>query len=205
MYRSTENRNIALFGGAFDPPHVGHALAIRQILDTNLFDQVWVAPTSIRPDKVSSADDADRKEMLRLLIKDLFQDEPVVLASHLIDHPGELRTTIDELRYLKQRHPKHVFSVAIGRDQAEALPHWNAFDELRLEAQFLILVRDGAPVTIPAGINATILDPSSVAWMNLSSTEIRNRLLSESFIEGMVPHVVERYITARQLYRKEKQ
>jgi len=195
---------VALFGGAFDPPHVGHALAIRQILDTALFDSVWVVPTSIRPDKVSAASDEDRQALVQALIDEMFPLEDVQLRTHLLDAQGKLQTTIDELRYLSKTYPECDFTVAIGRDQAEKLSTWNAFEELTDIARFLVIARDGKPVELGEDIDATLLNPSSVAWMAISSTDIRSRLRANKDIEGMVPRSVLDLITNRHLYHKEE-
>lgn len=200
MQKKKEKRSIALFGGAFDPPHFGHALAIRQILDTGLFQAVWVTPTGARPDKVSRASAEDRRAMVKVFLQELFVNEPVVLAEHLLDADKPLPTTIDELRYLARVHPDTRFSVAIGRDQAEALERWHAFEQLARMAHFLVLTRDGVPVSIPKGVEATVLDPAGAAWMNISSTDIRARLRDHRSIAGMVPRGVLRIIERKHLY-----
>lgn len=196
---NSKQKKIALFGGAFDPPHVGHALAIRQILDTARFDAVWVVPTGNRPDKQSLAEGEKRLHMASLLVSELFSDDPVYLKDHLIRE--SLPTTYDELRHLYAAYPNHRFSVAIGRDQALALPKWHRYEELRHIAHFLVLVRDGRPLPKSLDAQADIIDPDSVAWMNCSSTEIRRRLHNNLHISGMVPGVVERFIRKEGLYR----
>lgn len=198
-----QEKHIALFGGAFDPPHFGHALAIRQILDTKRFDEVWVTPTGTRPDKTSRASTQDRRTMITLMLREVFTKEPVVLASHILDANGALPTSIDEMRFLTKMHPSYRFTIAIGRDQAEALPTWNDFEELRQETTFLILARDGAPTHLPDGVDAIVLHPDDVAWMNISSTHVRNQIRAGAFIEGTTTGAIERYIAEKQLYRKE--
>lgn len=198
-----KQNTIALFGGAFDPPHVGHALAIRQILDTGMVDAVWVVPTGKRPDKESTASGEARLHMVSLLISELFANDPVFVKDHLIHEA--LPTTYDELQYLAKTNPNHRFSVAIGRDQALALTGWHHYEELRQIARFLVLVRDGRPIPDMSDAQADIIDPDSVAWMNCSSTEIRKRLAENIHISGMVPGAVERFIRKEQLYQTRSQ
>jgi nicotinate-nucleotide adenylyltransferase len=204
MPSRTTPRKIALFGGAFDPPHVGHALAIRQILDTGDFDEVWVSPTGSRPDKVSVAPGADRIVMVQGMLTDVFAGEPVKLVTHLITERLLLPTTYDELQYLTETYPGHTFTVVIGRDQATQLPQWSRFMELQRIARFLILARDGRPALIPEGVAANVINPDDVAWMSLSSTEIRNHIRGNIPVAGTLLPGTLRYIKEKNLYKRKE-
>ena len=202
---NSKQKKIALFGGAFDPPHVGHALAIRQILDTAQFDEVWVIPTGTRPDKKTVAGGQERLAMVSLLIETMFSEEPVYPKDHLIHGDKALPTTFDELRYLQQQYPSLAFCIAIGRDQALVLQNWHRFAELRQLAHFLILVRDGRPIPEQLPADTQVIAADTATWMNCSSTDIRNRIAKNKPISGLVPPVIQRYITKRQLYTTRKE
>ncbi|OHA47651.1 MAG: hypothetical protein A2806_03475 [Candidatus Terrybacteria bacterium RIFCSPHIGHO2_01_FULL_48_17] len=195
---------IALFGGAFDPPHLGHLTAIRQIFDAKRFDGVWVVPSGMRPDKQSHASPQDRLAMTRLLVKHGFDThEPVFVKTHLVDAPDSYPFTIQELEYLKTQHPNTAFTVAIGSDQAQALHQWHNPEKLCALADILVIVRDGRPTTISFPCNTTILDPKDNIWLNISSTELRWRIAHEKPIFGLTLLPIAEFIDNKKLYTKE--
>jgi len=189
--QQTNPKQIALFGGAFDPPHVGHAAAIRRIVQSARFDEIWVVPTSIRPDKHSVASDTDRKAMCKLLLEHFFSVEDpeqgrraersIHLATHLLDRPGQYPTTFDELVYLRDTYPSVAFTVAIGSDEAAILNRWHRVKELMRTTPFFVFPRPE----------------------HISSTRARELLAQEASVAHLVPEPIVRYIQNHHLYRKE--
>lgn len=199
----TETRKrVALFGGAFDPPHFGHALALRQLLDTKRFDEVWVVPTGMRPDKQSLASPQDRLRMAELFCGSVFpQNGPVLVKSHLVDDPNAYPVTAKELAMLQGLHPDISFTVAIGPDQAGVLDTWETGEKLAERVDFFVVARDGRPAHVPKGFRARLLDPKKALWANLSSTDIRQRLKANQSISGLTTQSVIEYIEKHNLYR----
>ncbi|OHA53696.1 MAG: hypothetical protein A2991_02180 [Candidatus Terrybacteria bacterium RIFCSPLOWO2_01_FULL_58_14] len=193
---------IGLFGGAFDPPHLGHGIAIRQLLDSGLFDEIWVVPSGFRRDKQSVANPKERLEMTERFIRSLFfTEEPVKIRSHLVERPDTLPFTVDEIEFLKEKYPDATFTVSVGPDQARVLDFWHRAKDLFALVDFAVLVRDGRPGNIPKGCRATILDPGANPWMDISSTELRRRLKEGRSVSGLTPLPVIEFIAKRGLYR----
>lgn len=203
MSRNRRKKRVALFGGTFDPPHIGHGVAMRQILDTGRFDEVWVVPSGIRYDKQSIASPLDRLHMTRLLVRHSFlPHEKITVQPHLVKNPTGYPFTIKEIEFLRKKYPRATFTVAIGPDQARVLRHWHRAEKLFKTVDFLILVRDGRPAHVPAECRATILDPEDAIWMNISSTQLRHRLKKGQSIAGLTPLAIVKFIERKKLYTK---
>jgi len=196
---------VALFGGTFDPPHIGHMVAIRQILDTKKFDEIWVVPSGVRRDKRSIAPPHDRLTMTRLLVKHAFpplENVKVLVKSHLIKNPDAFPFTIQEVEFLQKKYPGLRFTVAVGADQAQVLQYWHNAEKLFGMLDFLILARDGRPANVHPKCRATLIDPEEAIWMSISSTQLRRRLAHGHSISGLTLLPIVRYIQKRKLYRR---
>lgn len=197
-------KKVALFGGAFDPPHIGHVVAIRQILDTKKFNEVWIVPSGTRRDKRSVASPKDRLAMTRLLVKHAFaprENVKVLVKSHLIKDPDAFPFTVQEVEFLKKKYPKALFTIAVGADQAQVLQYWHNAEKLFQLVDFLILARDGRPANIHPKCRATLIDPDLAIWISISSTELRKRLGRGNSISGFTLLPIVRFIQNKKLYR----
>jgi len=119
-------KNIGVFGGAFDPPHIGHVnLAVRAAELLGL-DKVIVIPTGVSPHKTASATAyADRFAMAKLAFA---QYEKFEVSD--IESTGEVNYTVDTLRELNRRYPTSELYLIIGGDMLASFDKWRDYGEI---------------------------------------------------------------------------
>jgi nicotinate-nucleotide adenylyltransferase len=181
---------VALFGGTFDPPHVGHTMAVAYLLAAEEVDAVWIEPVAHHPlDKQPTAFE-HRRAMCDLAFGWL--DDRVSIRDDEVDVAGQGRT-IDLLRHLKARHPQTCFRLVMGSDQLADRHRWLAFDEVMALAPPIVLGRPG--YADAAGFEAAVDLPA------ISSSEIRAALGRGDSVQGQVSVTVLDYIERAELYR----
>ena len=175
----------AVFGGSFDPPHIGHLTIVGEILATNQYAEVWVVPCGVRSDKISHAPPEGRLAMVQLAITAAFPaDERVHVSSLEVDH-GQTIHTYDLLQHIQKARPRNQVECCIGEDLLNALPSWYRGDELVSEFKFLVLDRGASRLgeAIPTGLRFDRLSDclerlgdGPLSRVGCSSTLIRKRL-----------------------------
>src|SRR5712692_673727 len=114
---------IALFGGSFDPPHVGHLLAAAYVLGTEPIDELWLVPVFEHPlGKKLAAPFEHRVELCRKLAASL----PRARVSRAEQESGEART-VDLLEWLHRKHTGTKFALVLGTDLNAERPQWKSF------------------------------------------------------------------------------
>jgi nicotinate-nucleotide adenylyltransferase len=137
----SQEMQIALFGGSFDPPHVAHQMACLYVLATQDIDEVWMIPCYQHPFDKRSAPFSHRVAMCRLAAA-LLGDR--VRVSTVEEELGGHSYTLRTVKTLMARHPAHRFHILIGADLVRERERWYGWQELRELAPFLILGRAGA-------------------------------------------------------------
>lgn len=195
-------KRLGLFGGTFDPVHVGHVAMVRRALEWGL-DEVVVVPCRQSPHKPVRdgvplpTDGAHRWEMLRLGFEGV---AGVSFSRCELDRegPSYTRDTVAELRLTR---PGGEWVLILGADQLPALHRWVGFDEWAPGMWFLIFGRPGCAPDIgsPAlrGLRAAVIRDFEIP---VSATEIRERLRRGEAVEGLLPEGVEAYIRRHGLY-----
>ena len=180
---------VALFGGSFNPPHVGHQLVALYVLETAAVDELWFVPCWRHPFDKALEPFADRLRMCEMAAAAL---GPRARVSDIeAQLGGEESPTLLTIKGLQARHPEHEFVLVIGADLEPELPSWYGAEELRRSVRLLVVGRGG------------FAGGSAVAMPAVSSTEIRSRLRAGEAVEGLVPRSVGHYISQRGLYAKE--
>ena len=175
----------ALYGGSFDPPHVGHQMACLVLLSLFEVKQVWMLPVFQHPLGKPLTNFAHRVAMCRKLLLPFGQH---AVVSSLEKTLGENRTYEVVLR-LQKRFPKRRFCLAVGADVLAEAPKWHRYRDLEKLLPIVVLGR------------ATYVTASPLVEIpNISSSEVRERLLGGQAISGLVPASVAAYITEHQLY-----
>ena len=175
---------IALFGGSFDPPHVGHVLAAHYLLATEPFDRLWLVPVHEHPlGKKLAASFEHRVELCRLAVKDLARVE---ISTAEEDLGGEGRT-VDLLEHLVARYPGTKFALVLGTDLVAERPLWKRYDRIQELARIVPLQR--------AGYAGEALLPE------VSSTQVRALLKAGQDVSHLVPRAVLQAIHAAGTYR----
>lgn len=184
--------HIGLFGGVFNPPHLGHLIIAQQVLDYTELAEVWFLPNygqSLPKDGVAAS--ADRLAMTKLLVLPKTKISTIEIDNKL---PGK---TIDILPYL----PKgNTYTFIMGSDWLPGFTKWDRWEELLEKMPFLVFPRNDHP-TSPIYKNMTILAHPNLVTSNISSTKIRARIAAGLSIDQFVPKEVAQYIKNHELYR----
>lgn len=190
---------IGVFGGTFDPPHIGHLILAADASDALRLDRLIFVPASAQPFKVATpavASAADRLEMVRLAVGG---DPRYAVEDTEIRREG-LSYTVDTLEEISRGNAKSELFLLIGHDTLAGFDGWKRPDRIRELATLAVMARSasGGEGTVPGGVGIVAI---STRRVDVSSTEIRERLASGKSIRGFVPEPVERFIVARGLYR----
>ena len=202
--RSSPNRprRIAVFGGAFDPPHAAHVALARAALAELQLDELRVIPTGqawhkTRP--LTAA--AHRLAMARLAFADL---PKVIVDARETERAGP-SYTVDTLRELKSEWPGAELFLLLGEDQALALPSWHAWQEIVQTAIICVADRgDGAenkPRFSAPKLHESRFRQLPMPALPVSATEIRNQIAARQAIGPLVLEPVARYIEHHHLYQ----
>ncbi|MFT3708259.1 MAG: nicotinate (nicotinamide) nucleotide adenylyltransferase [Archangium sp.] len=181
-------REIALLGGSFNPPHVGHLMAALYVRATLGCDEVWLVPAFNHPFGKPLAPFVDRVAMCEAMASEVGSWLTVCQAEAEVGGEGR---TIELLEWLLPKHPGTKFRWIIGSDILADLPKWKAWDRIQQLVQVTVLHRAGYPA-------ADALGPPMA---EVSSSEIR-RLFDAGKSPGeLVPKKVLELVRARGLYR----
>ena len=189
---------LGIYGGSFDPPHVGHLLTASDACEALALDRLIWVPAGVQPLKAGQAraTSAQRLAMVRLLVAEdrRFEVDPVE-----IDRDG-LSYTVDTVAAYAARYPDAERFLLVGADVLTSFDRWREPDRIRRLARLAILeraVEEGAePPRVPPDAQRL-----ATRRVDVSSTEIRSRLAAGRSIHGFVPESVERFIAAERLYR----
>jgi nicotinate-nucleotide adenylyltransferase len=190
---------IGVFGGTFDPPHVGHLLLASDAREALDLDRLIFVPAATQPFKAHTppiASARDRLEMVRLAVAD---DANYTIDDTEIDRKG-LSFTVDTLEQLSRKNPGAKLFLLLGEDTLAGIDGWRNPGRIRELATLAVMRRsgsEGSPVTAIADGVTNV----SARRFDVSSTEIRERMRAGKSIKGFVPESVERFIEARGLYR----
>src|SRR5262245_57757657 len=127
---------IALFGGSFDPPHIGHQMACLYVLETYEIDELWMVPCFVHPFDKRMLPFAHRAAMCRLLAEPL---GPRVRVSHVEEELSGPSFTLTTVQTLSARHPEHEFFLIISADLLREREHWHGTAKLLSLMHFIVL------------------------------------------------------------------
>jgi len=187
---------VGVFGGSFDPPHVGHLLAAVDAFEALSLDRLIFVPAATQPLKSATpaaASSRDRLEMVRLMAA----DDPRFEVSEVEIDRGGLSYMVDTLEGLAGEGSE-LFLI-LGMDAMATFDRWKLPARIRELATLAVLTRDD-------GVGDRPLEPAhgmvaiGTRRLDVSSSEIRKRLHQGKPIRGFVAESVERYITAANLY-----
>jgi len=192
---------LGIFGGTFDPPHVGHLLAASDAFEHLALDQLVLVPAATQPLKSGrvTASAADRLAMVRLTAGN---DPRLETDSVEVDREG-LSYTVDTLAEFARRLPSAEMFLLVGADVLSTFRQWRHPQTILELATLGVLRRadsEGAVVEMDAELSrrAAFIPTRRV---DVSSTEIRDRVRTGRSIHGFVTDAVAEYIGAHRLYR----
>ncbi len=189
-------RRIGIYGGSFNPVHLGHLLIAQAALQELGLDHLFFIPAAQSPFK-PEARLAPAPERLRLLRLALAGE-----AKYSIDEQeivrGGVSYSIDTVRAYRTRYPEAELWYVIGGDHAALLPKWRQAAELAVLARFAVVPRPGQPAAaLPAPFEGKPLR----GWpLDISASGIRERVQARLPIRWLVPRAVEEAIHNNGLY-----
>ncbi|SIS67192.1 nicotinate (nicotinamide) nucleotide adenylyltransferase [Alicyclobacillus vulcanalis] len=191
--RITGQRRILLFGGTFDPPHVGHLTMAQIAYEQMGADEVWWMPAAKPPHKAEIGVDtfAWRYRMVEALLG-ARRHMRVTDVENRLPKPSY---TVDTLRALIRAHPDVHFLFLLGADSLQHLPEWHGAAELCEMVRFVVARRPGydfdtAAATARARLPHLQMDVIDMPMLDVSSTWVRDRLDRELDVCGLVPDPV---------------
>lgn len=189
---------LGVLGGTFDPPHIGHLLAASDACEALSLDKLLFVPAAVPPYKSRSVQGspAQRLRMLELTIGNDSRFE----ASRLeVDRDG-LSFTVDTLAALSAQLPGASLFMLIGEDLATQIASWRDAARIAELAAIVVLARSTA-VAVSALESSVPMTRLATRRIELSSTEIRDRIQAGRSIHGFVTDAVAAFIDAAGLYR----
>lgn len=202
---------IGIYGGSFDPVHYGHLLLAESCREQCALDKVFFVPAATSPHKrrlVTSAG-KDRAEMLRLAIGGHPQCE---VQTWELDRGG-VSYTVETMREVKEKFPGAQRFLLMGADSLLEFPSWRDPDQICLLASIVVVDRPGNPPISFQPIRALLGQSQSEEFqgmqvemprIDISSSDIRERVRTGRSIRYRTPRSVEAYIAAQGLYRGDR-
>jgi nicotinate-nucleotide adenylyltransferase len=187
---------IALFGGTFDPVHHGHLLLAQDAVEQLSLDRLIFLPAQVNPHKLRSAPRAGAAQRLRMLRAAVSGEERFEVDPIELEREGP-SYTVDTVHALQKSWPEARFFLLLGEDNVPKLPTWHRFEELRRLVEFVCFGRNSEekkPSKVLPG-------PTLERRLDISSTEIRQRIAAGLSIRYLVPESVRAFIYAHSLYQ----
>lgn len=177
---------VGIYGGTFDPIHLGHLHVITQLIEKKIVDQLLIVPAGqpLLRENTPVATRQQRRQMCQLALDDL----PPEVASKVLINPIEILRegpsfAIDTVEAVKQNYPDDTIVLIVGQDAASKLDQWHRIDDLRKMVEFVVVARPGFE---GSGID--------IGALNVSASTIRQGLSTQ------VSSSVARFIGDNHLY-----
>lgn len=191
---------IAILGGAFNPPHLGHELISYQLINFAQVSQVWLAPAFKHTFNKEMASVKHRANMAKML------------TGHQIKYCHEEINnklngdTLKLMEILKKKYPQHQFYFVIGSDNLKKFKQWQSWEKLIINFPLLVFPRPEFKFDLKkydldnSKYKFILLKDPLLAITNISSTNIRQRIRKNLSIDHLVPEKVNQYIKTHHLY-----
>jgi nicotinate-nucleotide adenylyltransferase len=191
--------SIAMFGGTFDPVHVGHLLLAERAREELGLDRILFVPANIPPHKRSGRLIAPPQARIAMLALAIASNPAFEISTHEIDREG-VSYTVDTLRHFETLHPLARFTLLIGGDNARDFRTWRQPETIAALARVAVFARPGSelPEELLPGVGYHRIGSP---LLEISSTDIRERAARGRSIRYMVPDAVCDYIERNELYR----
>jgi nicotinate-nucleotide adenylyltransferase len=228
MKREETERRIGLFGGTFNPIHLGHLRGAEEIREAFGLQQVIFIPAAIPPHKVAEEviEAKHRLEMVKLatVTNPFFSTTDIELLR------PEKSYSIDTIRHFRQRH-QEVFFFILGRDAFVEIETWKEFQHLFSLCNFIVMTRPGSQKTLFTSVRVDSTSPlpealvtvfrydqdikgwihpsghtlhfKEITILDISSTKVREMIKRGESVRYLIPSEVEAYIQENRLYSHE--
>jgi len=173
-------RTIALFGGSFDPPHLGHEAIVKALNELDFIDKIIIMPTFLNPFKSSSV--APATQRLKWLEEIFSRMEKVKVSSFEVNQNRKV-STLETVKHLLKSYEK--IYLVIGADNLKSLEKWQGFDELKRRVTFIVATRE--KIEIPKDFICLEIDE------DVSSSSLRNSINGDKLSKINAKKIVTYY------------
>jgi nicotinate-nucleotide adenylyltransferase len=193
------SHRIGILGGSFDPPHWGHLMIAQSAFEQLALESVWFVPTFLSPHKRFFHQDPHiRAHLVELMLA----QDPRFDCKRVEVDSGRSMYAIETIEQLRSQHPTASFYWIIGTDQLEKLHTWKDFEQLSQLVHWVVLERPGFPMAISEKLKGLSITSLSVHPVDISSSEIRNRIFEGLPVYMFLHPAVGEYIDEQNLYRQ---
>lgn len=191
---------IALFGGAFDPPHIGHKTVAESLIKNKVVDQVWFVPVYVHPWAKSLQKESMTSYEHRLKMTQLLSDDQSIFVKEYLD----VSFTFNTLEFFKQEYPDNEFTWVMGSEYLSRFSEFLQGHPGLINYTFFIYPRFGFELDSEYK-HENMIFLENMTEVKASSTAIRTQLQSSSDLNGqqlskMLPKQVTDYIKKHNLY-----
>ena len=171
-----------IFGGSFNPIHNGHISLARQLKEKAGLDEVWLMVSPLNP--LKHADDLLSDEARLEMVRRALKNEEGIIASDYEMHLPKPSYTWNTLQALSKDYPDREFVLMIGGDNWDLFDRWYRAEDIKTNYEIVVYTRT----------------PGDPGFIDISSTEIRQRIREGKSIRKLVPRVVEAMIKKNGYY-----
>ena len=193
---STASLRIGLFGGTFDPPHVGHLVTAVNVRHALNLDFVILMVANDPWQKSGSRDVTTAEDRFAMVEAAVSVVEGVVAGRDEIDRGGPSYTA-DTLMALAEKHPCAELFTIVGDDAAAGLTSWTRVEQVAEYSQLVVVDRPGVAVGLPKQFSWLRVESPR---LEVSSTDLRSRFSDGRPLDYLVTEPVLRVIEERGLY-----
>lgn len=197
---------VSVFGGSFDPVHLGHENAVRSLLEAiPEIDRMIIMPARVNPFKTGKAPGASPEQRLEMC-RIAFGETPKCEISDYEISRQEPSYTVHTLEHLHGKYPHSRFILALGSDSLESLPKWHRFEDIIRLADIAAVSRSDADSARILGYAENVENAGGRVKIirtepfEISSTEIRKKILKSEDISCYMNKNVVKYIVNEKIY-----
>lgn len=187
---------LGVFGGTFDPPHVGHLVTAVNVRHGLCLDRVLFVVANVPWQKEGARAITPARDRL-WLVERAVRDVEGLEASSIEFDRGGTSYTADTLAALAQRHPGAELFTVLGEDAAAGFLTWDRYDEVAARSTLVVVDRPGFVADLPGGFEWVHVE---VPHLEVSSTDLRARVVDGRPLEFLLTPPVIDGIRSRQLY-----
>ncbi len=200
-------KKTVIFGGTFNPIHLGHVEVVQSVLDLPTTKEVILIPSSMPPHKICNdlACDADRFEMCKLAVAGI--DNTSVSDAEILR--GGKSYTVDTLRRIKKQNPDASLAFVCGGDMVVTFKQWHKYSEIMELAEIIAVRREGiSDAQFKDAVRQLINEGGRITVINgnitgISSTDIRENINNREYLLKYLTKEVYEYIRDNKLYSGE--
>jgi nicotinate-nucleotide adenylyltransferase len=189
----------AVYGGSFNPPHLGHMHVVEALINSGFCDEIWLMPAISREHMRISTPPQMRVEMLKIILSEIFPQPsvPVIISDFEIGHTKEITTYQIKIE-LEQKFSTREFLFVLGSDVLPTVSRWIDGNKLLVTSKFILVPRKAQE---HKDMPQNILLLKNFESLDISSTKIRFEIKKGADISKFVTPKLHDYITAKKLYQ----